>query len=461
MSHMGTNISMSSAALLALAFMAVCLLARYKSARSLTAFAVGATGSLVDAQFFGIHLFTMAVVVWASTTRPSRDRAPLHRAFLLMVFAGMLASTSMFGDLVNSASLGLQLVALTFCAAVILRRSDSHDQLIMMRGLFACVTVGSGVALLQFTQVIPATLLHRDISTLGRPIGIWPEPDWLGLFAAVGLVLAWRMASPAKFRGMFITINGLALILAFGRAAWLALAVSVALLTLLRLFQQPKTAPRSRGRIQAVLALGLVAIIPLGMSPTLRSDLYQRVTSTVSSSNRDVSANARLEQMNGLLYLAESAAPLGHGLSASGRVGVSGRLNLGSKSPNNVGSNWLLSMWVDGALLALPLMLLLGSTALRRASSIGGQLLVIVLLSSLFSNATFFPIAWLCLGLSLAGRRKPIAPWGAQASTIVQMCPGRDAAVDRCRESSIPAIRTFSPEHLEADLAGRGAHPPD
>jgi hypothetical protein len=385
----------------------VVFLATYKHGRVMLTFAVGAAGGLVDAQFFRVHLFTIVVVAWVFTTRkPVESR--FGTAALVMFCAGLLGLSVFTGDLVNSPSLALQLLALAGCAALILTRSDAKDRRVMLFGLLAVCTLGSLVGLLQFVHVIPIELWHPDVSALGRPIGIYPEPDWLGLFSAIGIILAWRTEMRPLWRNLLLASNGLACILAFARAAWLALAVSMVVVWLLRLFQGRKTSRKARGRASAIVVLGAIALVPLAVSPTLRTDLQTRIVRTLDANNRDVSATARLEQINGLIYLGQTAGPLGHGLSASGRVGVSGRLILGSDSPNNVGSNWLLSMWLDGKLLAIPLIALFLLTAARRGSSLPGQLFVLVLCNSLFSNGTFIPIAWLLLGLTLALSRRQL-----------------------------------------------------
>jgi len=46
-------------------------------------------------------------------------------------------------------------------------------------------------------------------------------------------------------------------------------------------------------------------------------------------------------------------------------------------------------------------MLFLVGVAVRGASGLPGQMLVVVLVSSLWSNALFQPVTWLCLALTL------------------------------------------------------------
>lgn len=155
------------------------------------------------------------------------------------------------------------------------------------------------------------------------------------------------------------------------------------------------------GRIAAPAAFAAVAIIALASIPKLQLNLTDRLFPSISDISTDISAQARVQQNDGLNYLANTAPWYGQGLSASGRVGVSGILYL-DNSVNNLGSNWLLSLWVDGKFLALPIIGFLLYFAIRFARHLPGQLLGLVLINSFFSNALFQPITWLLLGLTLA-----------------------------------------------------------
>jgi hypothetical protein len=370
------------------------LLALGRSPRTITAALVGATGA-------SVHLFTLAVLLWLCFTRPFGSRQ-WPRVLGLMTSTGLLAVTVLYGDLVNSPTLALQLLALSGSAALIALRAEARDAAVMMRAALVVITAGAMVGLLQVVDLVPIETWHTDISALGRPIGIWPEPDWLGLLAAIGVVLAWRLPLATTARTVSLTINGAAFVLAFARAAWVALAVSIAIAVIAQLFTARRNAADSGGRRGALLALALLATLALTLSPNLRSDLIRRVETLTTTTADDVSGQARLQQTQGLLHLAESAAPFGHGLSASGRVGVSGNLYLKVDYGNNVASNWLLGLWVDGALLAIPLMLFLILLAARAVASPVGQALVVLLINSLFSNALFLPVTWMLVGLTMA-----------------------------------------------------------
>lgn len=383
--------------------------------RLVAAYLVGGTGALVGAQIASVHLFTAAIGLWLLFTRPAASRQWL-RVLLLMTVAGMLVTTVLFGDLVNSPTLALQLLALTGSASLIALGADARDGEAMLRAALAVITVGALVGLGQMAGIVPIETWHVEVSALGRPTGIWPEPDWLGLLAAVGVVLAWRLPLGPWLRTVALTVNSAGVVLSFARAAWVALAVSVAVLVVTRMFARRRaSAPDRGGRGRGLVVLLLLGVLALAVSPELRSDLGRRVDTLTGQSTEDVSGQARLQQTRALLYLADTAAPFGHGLSASGRVGVSGALLIGVQSPNNVGSNWMISLWVDGALLALPLILFMLIFALRGTVEPPGQALLLVLVNSLFSNGFFQPITWLLLGLTMAALAPRPSPAAAPA----------------------------------------------
>jgi hypothetical protein len=144
----------------------------------------------------------------------------------------------------------------------------------------------------------------------------------------------------------------------------------------------------------------LFVTVVLAVSPTLRDSLQSRIEG-IFATRQEVAVEARQQQTEGLLELAGQAPWHGLGLSASGRVGVSGRIEYFGQAANNVASNWVLGWWVDGALLAIPLILLFVGAALTRLTVTSGLLLLTVLVNSLFSNAMLIPIAWVGLGLCL------------------------------------------------------------
>lgn len=404
--------------LIAAAFLGLAILFTHRNGRSISSFLVGLSGGLVAVQVFRVHVFTIMALVWILQRGGAFNTRGFNRALFMAIPVGLMSLTSLLGDLVNSDTLVFQLIGLAVTAMLIMTFSREDDRRKMLYGLLALITTSSIVGILQVLKIVPIETWHASISSVGRPIGLYPEPDWLGMFAGIGLVLAWRMPLRGWVRVVAVSSNAAALVLAFARAAWIAVAVAVIAMAILGFFADRKRAKEEekRGRGGAALVIAFAALGVMLFLPQLVEDLSTRLENTLQVKTNDVSAQARVRQFNGLLHLADIAPFYGHGLSASGRVGVWGQITTGFTADNNVASNWLLAMWVDGKWIAVPLILLLALTAVRYCLTIPGQTLVVVLVSSLFSNATFFPVTWLLLALCLseAKRAKPDKPERAQ-----------------------------------------------
>lgn len=371
--------------------------------RSVFGFLVGVTAGLVGVQLGGIHAFTLVTVVWSIYPGGVWRKNLIPRLLLLGFSSSLLALTSILGALVNSQTLALQLLALTGSAILIALRGTVSDVNSILRGLLTTVTMASVIGLLQVLGVISLELWHLNVSSIGRPTGLYPEPDWLGLFAGIGLLIVWRLPLSTLGRVSLFAINSAAFILAFARAAWLGIFAVVLVALVLKVSRgRLKRSTGNRSRFLALSATALAGLITLALVPALRDDLLTRISTLMGSSpTDDISGEARIRQVRGLLELAESAPFYGHGLSAAGRVSVWGELELHNESRNNVASNWLLGFWVDGNYFSVPLILFLVILVLVTARSLFGQLLIVVLVNSLFSNAFFFPITWLLIGLAL------------------------------------------------------------
>lgn len=405
---MGSSNLLQLAAVGAVAFLGLMVLfaVPLRHRQLVVAYAVGASAGLVGIQVLRIHAFTLLVVLWLLVAARQSDKKGAGPAIVLGACSFVLAATALMGDLVNSPTLALQLIGLTASAIIIILGTVKVDRDRMLIGLLAVVTLGSLVGMAQVTGIIPMDLWHLEVSSLGRPTGIYPEPDWLGMFAGIGVILAWLIPMPWGLRSVLLVLNMSALVLAFARAAWVAVLVAAILGAIVSLFGK-RTKPAERERTGRGIALVIVAVfgtIAFSVNAALRNDVIVRVGTMLGANPDpdDISGQARVRQTNLLLELATDIPPWGHGLSASGRVGVWGDFVSG-ESTNNVASNWLLAMWVDGAILALPLILFLAWACLRGIRTIAGMALIVTLVSSLFSNATYFPITWMLLAITVAG----------------------------------------------------------
>jgi hypothetical protein len=362
---------------------------------------VGATAGLQTAQIGSMHVFCLAVAAWLvfgvfwKSHEPARWGWPLT----IVLCVVPLAATVLTGELVNSKLVAIQLLLLAGmagCLAAFVNRDDLRS---MMMGLLAVTTLASVVAIGQYVGVVP----YKVFLGTRRPIGIYAEPDWLGMFSAVGLFLAYR-SKLGRWRTSVIMLHMVVLILAAARAAWLAVVI-VGILGFLAVRitkrRDSEWVGSRANRWRTGAAMAVLVIAAMVASPSLRHSLADRITG-LSTSRPDVSAMARQQQNNSLLVL-EAQSPLtGLGLSASGRVGVSGSITYIGKARNNVASDWLLGWWVDGGVLSIPLILLFVHAGTRRLFTTSGMQMAVVLISSLFSNAMLIPIAWFTLGLCFA-----------------------------------------------------------
>lgn len=381
---------------------AVCVfLDTYRGSRRLLEFLIGAAAGLEFGQVANIHLFTIACALYVVFGRSDRSLSDRWTWALVIVGgAATLAATTLVGDLVNSRTLSLQLIALAVSSSIIVLMADMRSVRRMSLGLLSMCAVGSAVAIGQRVGVVPYTPFE-DPNQLGRVMGIWHEPDWLGMFAAIGLLLVFQprlRLTPALQVGLSAVFVG-AMILASARAAWIGLAVVAVVVLASRWLGMRPNSQRRNWRIAAAgVGVGIIVLVSV---PDLRDMTVDRFGVLTGHRDQDVSVVARRNQNKSLSQLASTAPWHGHGLSAAGRVMVNGGINMGT-SPNNVASNWVLGWWIDGKLLALPLIgLLLASAALCR-TTVGGRVLLLVLVSSLASNAMMVPIAWFALGLALA-----------------------------------------------------------
>jgi hypothetical protein len=368
---------------------------------------IGASAGLFAVQLANVHLMTPIAIAWFLARAGHGETNLRWRAVALPIVCVPLAVTVFLGDLVVNPNLALQLMSFAVSGAAIVAAWGESLRRPILLGLLTSTTTSSFLGLLQVAHVVPTDLWHVEVSALGRPTGFYPEPDWLGMYAGVAAILAWRIALPPKLRIVIVLVNLSALTLAFARAAWLGFAVASAVAFGVWLFTRQRhervLGTGKTGRLRAIIFTGAALVTAIIVLPDLRRDLLTRLGATLTAQTADVSAQARVEQNRTLSALADSAPWYGHGLSASGRVGVSG-IFYSDQSGNSVASNWLLGLWVDGAWLSLPLIALIFFVAVISIRRIEGTLILVVVTSSLFSNAFFQPLLWVLLAVALASR---------------------------------------------------------
>jgi hypothetical protein len=361
---------------------------------------VGAGAGLDFAQIAHVHVFTIAVVFWFLTSGGVAWRNVSTTAVALLLSAVTLAATAYIGPLAVNHTLMLQLIALASSAVIIGVKATPEATLRMTKGLLAVTLFSACWAILQKLGLVPIGHFNK-YEAAGRVMGIYGEPDWLGLFCSVGIVTTLRLDLRRLYKITSISILGLALLFSLARTSIVALGVVAVVAVIANRLIRSDMARRSRNRQVLVVFACIVSMI-LVLSPSLSNRMLTRFQTGFTSSGQDVAARARTLQVESLSLLARRAPWYGDGLSAAGRVQVSGRIIYGTVPASDaVSTDWVLGWWVDGHYLALPLIAILCLLALRSITRFSGQLLLLVLVTSLVSDAVMLPITWFAIGLCL------------------------------------------------------------
>ena len=391
---------------LALLGVVLMVMLQLKNPRAPLAALVGATAGFQTAQIASVHIYCAAVGLWLVLGVARQRTGKMRTGWPLLVIGctALLASTALTGSMVNSKLVAVQLLLLAGTSTCLIAFGTPEEVRPFLLGLLAVTSLACVAAVAQYVGVLP----YKIYLGTSRPIGFYSEPDWLGMFSAAGLVIAFR-SRIGWLRTPLVFLHVGVLLLAAARAAWLAvILVTILGYVISKITQRtsPVTVEPLRGGFRMVVGAALVIVVALTVSPKLQDSLQTRIAGATGA-RPEVGVMARQQQNSSLLEL-ESQAPFnGLGLSASGRVGVSGRIAYISQSPNNVASNWLLGWWVDGGVFAVPIILLFLFAAARRMTTTSGLLLGTVLISSLFSNATLIPVAWFALALCLLPLASP------------------------------------------------------
>lgn len=398
---------------LSFVFLALVLLRNVAQPRVVLLWIVGLLAGFDTLQLSGLHLFSLACLLLPFADL-RRNRANAWTPALTVAAAVCLASSVLYGSLVNNASLAGQLVVLAASAALVMLFLRLADLVHVLHGLLAAAVLASVYAGLQTLQVLDPNYF-LDSSGIPRVHAFFREPDFLAAFVAMGLVLSLRL--PLR-RAVQVPVAGLLLVTLINtqaRGAWLAVVLSLLAAAGRRRLTARTVRERGNRRTAGYVCAGALATGAwLAVDEGLRSNVSRRLLAVLDGGVQDPSLQARSGQAESLAGLLQTAPWHGYGLSAAGRVTGLGQVEYGT-SGNNVAANWVLDWMVGGNLLAIPLIVLFVVTALRGAASTPGQLSVLVLANSLFSNLMLLPVAWLVLALTVVAlsERSPL-PRGRQ-----------------------------------------------
>jgi hypothetical protein len=411
----------TSALAIALALAAVLAHERSKQIKE---WMVGAAAGFDFAQVLHVHIFTIAVAFWLFTGGSAERRKLSGVTTAFLVAAAVLAATAFIGPLSVNHTLALQLVALAISAAIVGITATPDAVQRMANGLLTACLASACWGILQKFGIVP--LRHFEgVEAAGRVMGLYREPDWLGLFCAVGIVVTLRLDCSRRRKITFLSILGVALLFSLARASIVALGIVAVVAVVANLLSKSRTAHRSRNR-QVLFGFAVVVAIVLFLSPGLSSRIMTRFQTGFSNTGQDVGAHARTQQVHSLSSLAHNAPWYGDGFSAAGRVLVTGRIYYGHiPASDAVATNWVLGWWVDGQYLALPLIVIFCLLTLLSMNKLGGQLLCVVLVTSLVSNAVMLPVTWFAIGLCLASTAEPRKLGGLDVAEAPSALTGR------------------------------------
>jgi hypothetical protein len=320
----------------------------------------------------------------------------------VLASAVVLGATAFIGPLAVNHTLTLQLLALSGTAALLGVMATPGAVRNVLIGLLVVVACSAVYAIGQKAGYLPLRSFIA-VDSVGRVEGIYREPDALGLYCAVGFVATLWLNAPTWLKIALCGVLGLASLFSQARASLIALVVVAAAAVVVNAVSRSDPHRRRQNR-RVIAAFAVVILAATTILPGEAGRLENRISTGFRTSGQDVGAAARTEQIRSLELLARTAPWYGDGFSAAGRVTVDGFIEYGAYVPNAgaVSTDWVLGWWVDGKLLAIPLIGCMCLLALRRAGGVGGQMLIVVLVTSLVSDAIMTPITWFAAGLCFA-----------------------------------------------------------
>ncbi len=322
----------------------------------------------------------------------------------------LIYASSFFAPYTNSLLVATMFFSLAICSAVLYNTlSTSSKPALQLHdfklGFILVTFLNAGFAWLQVIGIFP-TGLHTDILYLGRPTGFFSEPNFLAIHLLIGIILLFSLAKTIE-RNLVIFICMVALIFATTRSTWIALIVILPFLFYIK-FREQRHLRSSVSRYSLLSAFFLLLILFASASVFLQGDNFfaTRVDTIFQNQSSDASKISRYKQWDGLLRLSEAAPWYGGGLTSSGRISLKGEYVTGVNPYfiNNVGSNWILSLWAEGKLLSIPLIAFFLFLIASLITNYFGLALMAVLICSLTSNTFWYSSTFALLAICLFQR---------------------------------------------------------
>ena len=366
-----------------------------KSGNLILGAAIGASGGLPYFQIFNLHGFTILCFLFI-LKKHNRENGQTVRTHYLFFSCVLMALTSLWGDLVNNRLLSIQLLLLSLSAIIVVTKSDKYDIRNIIYGFVVIQTISSVFAFGQVFRLIPG-LYYDTAFSGGRPTGLHLEPDWLGIYSSCALIILLTKNFVFRIKSLLIILNTFALIFSGCRGAWVSLVIVLIIFLFIKFVRgvNDSSLRKTKNKFKQILPLLFFIVL---LEESIRLLISERVNGLFSNSV-DISAKARILQNETMLNLIKEGQIYGHGLSASGNIGVLGGLSV--NGTNSVGSNWALTLLVDCGIFAMPFFLLLIYVVFKNKTLTGLLVFLNIMSNALISNVFYQPIFWLFLALAM------------------------------------------------------------
>jgi O-antigen ligase len=369
---------------------------------------------LVEDSFVGLFHVVLAGSVLAALVRSARAKAPralrlegLEWALGLVPLAALISVPTSLAP--GTSALYAARMAMLWVSALVVSRSldDPRELRIATAAFVGAATAVSVIGLAQWA--IPGFTIGTVFGAGGpepiRPAGFYIDPNFYATHLVLAALVALWLAG--SVRRWWVPVSAAVLMLAvvaltLSRAAWVALAVGLAVLVVMG---------NRRGRIAvagvaATAATGAVVLLGPGAA-------LARLASVLDVSGNTSNVTRLLLARSSLAMIADRPV-FGTGLEAFGLAYPAYALpgaQVGVTHPHQVPLAFVAETGVVG-LIALVTVVVIGALALRAVgrspSGIGGALVACVLavgVGSLFQYFLYYEVAWLLAGLLMAAAR--------------------------------------------------------
>ena len=139
---------------------------------------------------------------------------------------------------------------------------------LLKRGLIVGGVIASIAGIVGYFNLFPGA--HKMFTLYNRAAGTFKDPNVLSAFLILPALFALQNVVTETFgksvrNGLALGIMGIALLLAFSRAAWGQMVITAAVMLLLMFMTSGSTRQRSRIVIMSIAAVAVVAIMTLGL----------------------------------------------------------------------------------------------------------------------------------------------------------------------------------------------------